>query len=242
VNNFAPLGGIWNGQVVTLHLWSLAVEQQYYLIWPLMVIGLARRPKALLLTAATLSLAAVLTFVLTPDSLYKASLLPTRGFTLVLASTAAIAAAQYRHAIAELPWRLINILGAVLVLIAFILSASNVWSENQVRDRLLPALSTVFVLWIVRLWYLPLLPSTAPFLLNPAIRYIGEISYGIYLYHQLVRVAIWHFGKPAMADWPATLGYVTRLLLYIGLSIAVAALSYELFEKRFLRMRGRFRV
>lgn len=242
VNNFAPLGGIWNGQVVTLHLWSLAVEQQYYLIWPLMVIGLAKRPKALLAAAAVLSLAAVVTFALTPDSLYKASLLPTRGFTLVLASTAAIAAMQYRHLIPQLPWKLIHIVGGALVLIAFGLSAADVWSENQVRDRLLPALSTVFVLWIVRLWYLPLPPRTAPFLLNPAIRYVGEISYGIYLYHQLIRIAIWYYGKPIMADWPSSLGYITRLLLYIGVSIAVATLSYELFEKRFLKMRGRFRV
>ncbi len=32
--NYAPKGGIWVHQWLCIHLWSLAVEQQFYLVWP----------------------------------------------------------------------------------------------------------------------------------------------------------------------------------------------------------------
>ena len=239
-NNFAPQGGLWNGQIVAVHLWSLAVEQQYYLVWPLVVIALAARPRALLLAGSVLTIASIAAFVFTPPGLYKMSLLPTRGFTLVLSSTAAVAAFHGRERLASLPWRGITFAGMVLVLIAFGLSASHAWTEGEVRDRLLPLLSLCFVAWTVALWYLPLPRRLAPWMLHPAVRYVGEVSYGVYLYHELVRVAVWSYAKPAMASWPAAAGYLTRLAIYIGLSIALAALSYEGMERRFLAMRLRF--
>ena len=35
-SNYLPAGGIWEHQWLSMHLWSLAVEEQYYLIWPLL--------------------------------------------------------------------------------------------------------------------------------------------------------------------------------------------------------------
>ena len=47
--------------------------------------------------------------------------------------------------------------------------------------------------------------------------------------------------KPAMSGWPSDIGFVVRLAVYLLVSIALAALSYEFFEKKFLRLTGRFR-
>ena len=240
--NFAPMGGIWNGQEIAIHLWSLAVEQQYYIVWPLVVIALARKQRELLICGVVLTAATLAAFFLVPEGLYKMTMLPTRGFTLVLGSTAAIAANYHREAIARLPWRWVNIFGGTVVLLAFALSATHLWTEQQVRGILLPLMSIAFVAWIVDLWYRPLSPRIAPFMLNSAVQYIGKVSYGIYLYHELVRVGVWYFAKPLMVSWPTSLGYVTRLSVYALLSIAVAAISYELIEKRFLKLRRRFRT
>jgi peptidoglycan/LPS O-acetylase OafA/YrhL len=78
-------------------------------------------------------------------------------------------------------------------------------------------------------------------MLNPIVQYVGKVSYGVYLYHELVRVAVWYFGKPLMQAWPASMGYVVRLAVYIVLSVVVAAISYECIEKNFLKLRRRFR-
>ena len=75
------------------------------------------------------------------------------------------------------------------------------------------------------------------FFLNPAVQYVGKVSYGIYLFHEVARVAVWTYGKPMMATWPPAVGYATRLALYLLLSVFIAALSYEFLEKRFLRLR-----
>jgi len=240
--NFAPAGGIWNGQDITLHLWSLAVEQQYYLVWPLVVIALAPFPRRLLMAGAILTCAALLAFVLrNDDGLYKTSMLFTRGFTLAMASTCAIAAYQQRQRIEQWPWRWFGIPGVAVVALAFALSALHLWTHEKVLAYLLPFMSVAFVLWITGLWYRPLSARLAPIMLNPLIQYIGKVSYGIYLYHELVRVIVWYFAKPAMSTWPASLGYGVRLLLYLVLSVALAALSYELMEKKFLKLRKAFR-
>ena len=240
--NFAPMGGLWNGQEIAVHLWSLAVEQQYYLVWPLVVIAFARRPQRLLAAGALLTGATLLAFLLMPDGdPWKASMLFTRGFTLALASTLAVACHQRRTGAAGWRWGWAAWPGGAVVLLAFALSAAHVWPEERVRAVLLPFMSLAFALWVAWLWYRPLSPRLAPLLLNPVVQYIGKVSYGVYLYHELVRVAVWHVGKPLMAGWPSSLGYVVRLLLYAALSVAVAALSYELVEKRFLALRSLFR-
>ena len=40
--NYVPSGGIWSEQHLTIHLWSLAIEEQFYLVWPLVIMMLFR--------------------------------------------------------------------------------------------------------------------------------------------------------------------------------------------------------
>jgi peptidoglycan/LPS O-acetylase OafA/YrhL len=127
-------------------------------------------------------------------------------------------------------------------LLTFAFTRLQVWSDDVTLTVMLPIMSLAFSLWIARLWYGPSLPRAVErVLLNPAMQYIGKVSYGVYLYHELVRVAVWYWGKPLMLAWPASAGYVTRLAAYILLSVALAGLSYEWIEKSFLRLRTLFR-
>lgn len=71
--------------------------------------------------------------------------------------------------------------------------------------------------------------------------YLGKISYGLYLYNPIVRIfcleGIEHLYKSSVMGWQM------NLLLYIsviGGTILVAILSYELFEKRFLKLKKYF--
>jgi peptidoglycan/LPS O-acetylase OafA/YrhL len=70
------------------------------------------------------------------------------------------------------------------------------------------------------------------FLDSAAMRYLGRISYGLYVFHLPVQVTIWHkvpyFAKP----W--------RLLLEIAITIALAAASFQWWEKPFLRKKDKW--
>jgi peptidoglycan/LPS O-acetylase OafA/YrhL len=72
--------------------------------------------------------------------------------------------------------------------------------------------------------------------------YLGKISYGIYMFHFVCITFTLHLLE-AILDLPQRLGMWNNLLVYviaIGLTIGVSALSYEYFEKRFLVRKKKF--
>jgi peptidoglycan/LPS O-acetylase OafA/YrhL len=240
--NFVPQGGIWNGQDLTVHLWSLAVEQQYYLVWPLVILALHSRAAVLRAVAVVLAVATTATFVLSPDSLYKNDMLYTRGFSLVVASALALwvfhRPGLVRHRVFN---RGVDVLGALLLLGLAAAPYALGWPESRMHEVFIPLLVPVFGFWIARLWHLGGEGRWRRLLQARSLVYIGKISYGVYLYHEAVRMSVWYVMKPWMIHWPASIGFVVRMAVYFAASFALAAVSYEFFEKKFLRLAGRFR-
>ncbi len=74
------------------------------------------------------------------------------------------------------------------------------------------------------------------------IAYIGKISYGIYLYHMFAQYLTWHVLLEQIETWPNYIKYSLRLLVYGGLSVGIAALSYHFYEKKFLKLKETLRV
>jgi peptidoglycan/LPS O-acetylase OafA/YrhL len=76
--------------------------------------------------------------------------------------------------------------------------------------------------------------------------YLGRISYGLYIFHSLVFYLLLEREKPALVRGMATLGVspnylpLGSTLLVLAVTIAVAALSYRFFEMPFLRLKQRF--
>jgi peptidoglycan/LPS O-acetylase OafA/YrhL len=240
--NFVPKGGVWNGQELTVHLWSLAVEQQYYLVWPLVILALHARPALLRWAAVALALAATASFVCSPPGLYKYDMLYTRGFSLVVASALALWVFHRPGVLANRVFnRAVDVAGAALLLTLAVFPYKPGWSEERTCDAFVPLLVPVFGWWIARLWSLPSDGWIRRTLQSRSLVYIGKISYGVYLYHEAVRVGVWYLMKPVMSDWTPALGFLVRMAVYIALSFALAALSYEYFEKKFLRLADRFR-
>ena len=237
--NFVPQGGVWNGQDLTVHLWSLAVEQQYYLFWPIVIIALMRWPRVLRVSAVGIALLFIALFIAQAPGL---TMLWTRGFSLVLASALALWAAHDASFLERrLLQRVVDVAGVALLVTLAVLPYCNGWSDNSARTLLMPLLVPVFAMWVGRLWYVRGGGAVRRLLQDRRLVYIGKVSYGIYLYHEAVRIGVWYWLKPHMDAWPQSVGFVTRLVLYAAISFVLAALSYELLEKKFLRYADRFR-
>lgn len=74
---------------------------------------------------------------------------------------------------------------------------------------------------------------------HPALEYLGKISYSIYMLHEFIILATLHWLKPfSSAPFFNGLVYALSMAGTIGLS----SLSYEFFEKPFLRLKSRFAV
>ncbi|WP_345405568.1 acyltransferase [Nonomuraea salmonea] len=100
--------GYWNasGTRPFAHLWSIAVEWQFYLVWPLVVVLLGKgrwRVAVVALAGALGSLLLMVTFGAAVDTTRAYEGTDTRAFALLLG--AAAATAPVREAVARLPRR-----------------------------------------------------------------------------------------------------------------------------------------
>ncbi|MBW0008185.1 MAG: acyltransferase [Sphingomonas sp.] len=79
-------------------------------------------------------------------------------------------------------------------------------------------------------------PAVSRVLSFKPLRYLGKISYGIYVFHVLAL---------KVTEWLSTklqFGAALTLIATVALTVAISVISYELFEKIFLRLKERFTV
>ncbi|MGH7812788.1 MAG: acyltransferase family protein [Candidatus Binataceae bacterium] len=230
--------------VVTL-LWSVSMEEQFYLLWPLVIRGKSRRGVAMA-AATMLVIAAIARFLavwlgyLNPpmwintftrldpfavgilvaalrlDEMTELNLVARMG--LVLAGGGAwFFAIQYCDFYTFFPTVMRTMLGYPLVALgsgAFLLASLGAGKAG------------------------------ARFMLNGWLRYLGKISYGLYVYHLLALIFVGFvcnkmFGQPVawqplLIEWP---------IILVGgffLTVLLATASYRWLESPFLRLKDRF--
>jgi len=213
-------------------LWSLAFEEQFYVAWPLLFVLLAGR--RLPLVAATLigSTVIVRTHLLggtlTADAVWSHPLGRLEPFALGI--VLAWGWSRWRSAPRPtLPgWTGVAIVAigwaAVIALLRFGTPVGNVGALPP-----LWAYSTVDLILAIMLGVV--LMARGGLLAHPIPVYLGRISFGLYIFHQAVAQ-----GVPLHVDvpWPLRLG------LTLALTLCLAALSYVLLERPFLRLKTRF--
>ena len=200
-----------------LHLWSLGVEEQYYLVWPLLLfLFRGRRAQMLGMIAAIAALSFAANIGLTLYKPTAAFFLPAGRFWELLAGSLL----AYFHHYGRLPDAHRNAkaaLGAAMLAAAFaLLEAGRAFPGWW---ALLPVLGTVLLIWAGPAAWL-----NRRVLSQPALVFVGLISYPLYLWHWplLSYARIAHDGEA-----PAAL----RLGL-CALSVLLAWLTYELVEKK----------
>jgi len=76
---------------------------------------------------------------------------------------------------------------------------------------------------------------------NRILNALGEISYGIYMYHMLVIFGIILILKKHLIVWSGTFATIIFYFILTGAVIIISLLSKRIFEDYFLRLKGKFR-
>jgi peptidoglycan/LPS O-acetylase OafA/YrhL len=231
------------------HFWSLSIEEHFYLFWPLVVFALARRPRALIAVCLVTALCAVLARV--AGSLMGLSWWTT--YTLTPFRMDGLALGAFLAVMARQPEGLGRFAQALPLAVATgggLLALTFVWTRLLPREALELVLPVRAALVLVLLacflvWALiaPERSATSRFLCSRFMGVLGTYSYGLYVYHHFISYYLASNRTDlALADWLGSHGAAVALQATFGVSASfgLAYMSYELFEKRFLRLKRWF--
>jgi len=206
------------------HTWTLAIEEQFYIFFPLLVWFF--KPRGL-------TIACIIIIMVTLANryvFYSHFHLGNTFSSLDCLAAGALISIGLKHYKAS---RLIGILFALFI----ILSLGCLLSKNPMQPFLATALLPFICLTVMVLITQSNILITALFE-NRLIVYMGKISYGIYLYHYpIIFIADWLAIKYA-ATLPIN-PYLLTALKFIVI-VVVSSLSFRWFESRILLLKKKF--
>lgn len=217
------------------HTWSLALEEQFYLVWPVLFGLLCRRKfgfwrPAMAMIAVIWVWRAVLTLVIRApgDRIYES--FDTRFDHLLIGC---VLAGILFNELGGRFWSWLfgrKWVGTALMAIL----GANVWAYYAWSESYVYPLGFIVEPLCIALLIVILIErggtESWPWLNAPWIRFLGTLSYSTYLYQQLVQGSVANLPVPAGAEIPI------KVLATLGL----AFLSHWFIERPFLRLKTRF--
>jgi len=224
---------------VMAHYWSLAVEEHFYLLWPLLIWLLSKRwamTTALLAIAISMAARALLLHRgMDTDPIF--GLTPLRMDGLAIGAIAAML--MRTHDVQRLmrPAAL-TLIGAGTVLLGlFLLRGTTDQSDPAIWILSYPLVSVctaaTLVLscsggWLARL------------LSVGTLRWFGKYSYGLYVWHPIVGMLLFHSRLSIVPSDASPFLVAAIMFLVFILDLLVAWASFHLWEKRFLDLKRYF--
>ena len=228
-------------------LWSISLEEQFYLAWPwLAKLGGTRR---LFIISVALFPTAWLALVILSrmgrdagTTIWVNSLVQFQFFGLG-ALIAIILNGRTPNLALRSRIMLVGV-GSVMWLLAA--GVFRIKADNPTPGPMALILGYTFVMVGCLCLVIASLGATRRF--PPALIFLGKVSYGLYVFHRLAQVCAWKLivsrgvviGSLSLAHKVGQMLLVQ--ILALGATLAFAYCSYRLFETRFLRLKDRFAI
>jgi peptidoglycan/LPS O-acetylase OafA/YrhL len=227
--------GVWEGALS--HLWSLAVEEQFYLVWPAIILLV---PFRLLISALLTGVFIGVIFrlvIVTDESNMGRLLMPGSLDSFCIGGLFAYGRSSnklwYKYYLGK--QQLFLLLAFILLLIDK-LPFFRTLSAAQTSAFYLLLISVAFGILINRVSYNIEIPIVKQILNNKILIFIGKISYGIYLFHNFFP-QIYGLNLPYFLSEYSY--YIEKLIRFIML-MALASASWYFFEKPILKIKERY--
>ena len=223
------------------HFWSLAVEEQFYLVWPLLVLGALalgmRGQRGAVTTRARLVAGAAVTVVAASSfgwALVQSASAPTvayfstatRAWELALGAGLALAAPAVGRHLPGWSRAVVGWAGVAVIVVGFATVSES--AGFPAPGALVPTVGTLLVLAAG----IGHAQRSLVLLTNPVARRIGDASYSIYLWHFPVIVLLGPYLRFLLGDAVPELAVVGLVLL---VTAALSLASYHLVERPVLR-------
>lgn len=210
-------------------LWSISVEEQFYLIWPTLS-RLANRESLLAICGAIWAASQIVAAVLcyqrrSWDAIWLSTFVQMQYFALGGALSIVL-----RGRTPHLSWLRRALLVAAGVAIFIALPRRE--NATEYFSYLAAGLGAVLI-------FLGFLGAGIPRRLR-LLQYLGKISYGLYVLHASILVAISYLVPHFLHRQHGV--FIYKVLIGLPLTVLLAHLSYRYFEKPFLRLKERFEI
>jgi len=239
INNFWTIHTTW-WMFPTAILWSICIEEHFYLIWPFVIAFFnKKRLPQIFLTIIFISFVyrGYVCFVDNDKAWFKIYLHTlSRMDALALGALTAYYYVQKPFKF-KTHWSI-----RILVILTFLMMFTTVHIKQWETplDFLFKNQIFLALAWFMILQFLfnekPLIKLPAKSILN----YFGKVSYGIYMYGIIILDSVQYKLMPWLGVKDNYFALYWTLIII--LSIVLPVVSYELFEKHFLKLRTRFQV
>jgi peptidoglycan/LPS O-acetylase OafA/YrhL len=253
--NFYPLANTYSYEdYFFMHFWSLSVEEQFYLVWPLVIFLCSRNQLKVILIGIILG-APIVRFVLGEmmaargyeghylgETVYRFTLGQWDGFAF--GALIPVFGLKVTRQKAGMWWLIVFAVLIVLGLFNGLLSGASITSlgykiASLVNYQHVWSYTLFDLLFFLSIAYVVGYPASQK---NVVIRslesnwlvYAGKISYGLYVYHWIIWMA---FNKYVRPYFPFD---ILGFAVYLIICVAVATVSFYLFEKPILSFKDRF--
>jgi peptidoglycan/LPS O-acetylase OafA/YrhL len=237
---FAPSLGPVHNWINLDHLWSLAVEEQFYMLWPFVVWWVRDRKKLLWMILAVLIIGPFLRGFFLWEGMNPGTvsrLLVTRADSLLFGG--AVALLVRGPGADRIPaQRILSICAVLFILLLFLAHGPVQYSPwmASIGYSVIAASSACLVFlaqhgsnWVSRNFN------------HPFLRFFGRYSYGLYIYHGIYFVYLRHLsGTLERVVHSGTIAQFLDFAFGFGISIGLAMLSYHYFEAPILNLKRRF--
>jgi peptidoglycan/LPS O-acetylase OafA/YrhL len=217
----------WFPQGLLGHTWSLAMEEQFYLIWPLILILFGRRSSFsfIVIDIIIINILRISLVLLGVGAERTYDGFDTHSDAILMGCALSIGSMNLNFI--EACRRLMVIPMIILALLLFLAGRSTAFTQTFGLSFVQISAGWIIVVALQEGWVSKFL-SLAPFV------YTGRISYGWYL---------WHFPilTLGMSNLPANWGHRSMIGAFlVAISYGIAAASFKFIETPFLRLKSQF--
>jgi peptidoglycan/LPS O-acetylase OafA/YrhL len=223
--------------------WSIGVEEQFYILWPLLIFVFTRKIIVWIFTAILLFFIFSYAFIqpnafhlLPKNSSFTAMLIPRiyaliKFFPFEFMTIGAIGGYLYAYYIKKIKQfsksKSIYLIVLSFVFIFLFLSLNLGYFQGLI-------LGFLFLFLIL----ITISDDNTAVLRNKPLSYLGTISYGIYMYHPFVMFLVFPLANTYFKDYDSTLYYNLFVYFFVfSITILLSHFSYKYFESVFIKIK-----